>query len=129
MNALDAASRQTELADQRQALDADAWFTALDNRVLQVGTDTCIAQVLGIHISPTGLWLQLSCADEADRSVVVQVTAATRVEDVLNRLRRDPPTGSPLEILDCSKTATPDLGARHLAMTERRQSARTRRAL
>ena len=55
---------------------------------------------MGIHSSPDGLWIQLSCEGYTEISVVVHVTAATRVEDVLHRLEIDPPVGRPLEILD-----------------------------
>ena len=80
--------------------DADAWFSALDGRTIELGPTTYTARVLGIHTSPDGLWIQLSCDGDTDISVVVHVTPATRVEDVLLRLKVDPPVGRPLEVVD-----------------------------
>jgi hypothetical protein len=80
--------------------DADAWFAALDDRTIELGPATCTARVLGIHTGPDGLWIQLSCEGGSDLNVVVHVTAETRVEDVLQRLKVDPPVGRPLEMID-----------------------------
>ena len=80
--------------------DADAWFAALDDRTIELGPATCTARVLGIHTGPEGLWIQLSCEGNSDLSVVVHVTATTRVEDVLLRLKTDPPVARPLEVID-----------------------------
>jgi hypothetical protein len=80
--------------------DADAWFSALDDRTIELGPTTCMARVQGIHTGPDGLWIQLSCEGHTEISVVVHVTTATRVEDVLIRLKTDPPVGQPLEIVD-----------------------------
>ena len=97
--------------------DADAWFIALDHRTIELGPATCTARVLGIHTSPDGLWIQLSCEGHTEVSVVVHVTAATRVEDVLLRLKTDPPVGRPLEVVDMhgrlSTPATARLGRGH----------------
>lgn len=100
MNALDTTNRPDVPHSARLGLDADAWFAALDNRLLQLGPDTYIAQVLGIHISHSGLWIQVSCAEDPAMNVVLVVSATTRIDDVLERLRTDPPTGYPLEIIE-----------------------------
>lgn len=92
MNTLDIPNRSGGPHSERLGLDADAWFTALDNRVVQVGSDTCITRVLGIHVGPSGLWIQVSCADDTATSVVLAVSAATQVDDVMERLRTNPPT-------------------------------------
>jgi hypothetical protein len=109
MNALDTPNRSGVPQGERLGLDADAWFAALDNREVQVGSETCIAQVLGIHISPSGLWIQMSCADDPAMNVVLVVSAATRIDDVLERLRTDPPIGHPLEIIEL-RVPVPDDG-------------------
>ena len=80
--------------------DADAWFSALDDRTIELGSTSYTARVLGIHTSPDGLWVQLSCDGDTDISLVVHVRPATRVEDVLLRLKADPPVGRPLEVID-----------------------------
>jgi hypothetical protein len=100
MNALDTPNRSGIPSSERLGLDADAWFAALDGRAVQVGSDKCITQVLGIHESPSGLWIQVSCADDPVMNVVLVVSATTRIDDVLERLRADPPTGNPLEIIE-----------------------------
>jgi hypothetical protein len=100
MNALDTPNRSGAPHSERLGLDADAWFAALDSRVMQVGPETCIMQVLGIHVSPSGLWIQASCADDSSMNVVLVVSATTRIDDVLERLRTEPPTGNPLEIIE-----------------------------
>jgi hypothetical protein len=80
--------------------NADAWFSALDDRTIELGPTTCMARVQGIHPGPDGLWIQLSCEGHTEISVVVHVTTATRVEDVLLRLKTDPPVGRPLEMVE-----------------------------
>lgn len=100
MNALDTPNSSGVPDSERLGLDADAWFEASDNRVLHVGADTCIGQVLGIHISHSGLWIQLACAEDPAMNVVLVVSATTRIDDVLEKLRTDPPTGNPLEIIE-----------------------------
>ena len=80
--------------------DADAWFAALDDRSIELGAVACTARVLGIHTGPDGLWIQLSCEGYTEVDVVIHVTAATRVDDVLLRLKTDPPVGRPLEVID-----------------------------
>jgi len=100
MNALDTPNRSGVPHSERLGLDADAWFAALDSRVVQVGSDPCTMQVLGIHVSPSGLWIQVSCADDSSMNVVLVVSTTTRIDDVLERLRTEPPTGHPLEIIE-----------------------------
>ena len=45
--------------------EADAWFMALDGRVVRVGDDTCLLRIEGIHNSGSTLWLQVSLFDES----------------------------------------------------------------
>ena len=80
--------------------DADAWFSALDDRTIELGRNRCLARVQGIHANGDGLWIQLTCEGHQEVSVVVRVTSATRVDDVLQRLKADGPVGRPLEIID-----------------------------
>ena len=100
MSAIGTLVRQHVQPSDPPGSDADAWFAALDDRTIELGPATCTARVLGIHTGPDGLWIQLSCEGDSEISVVVHVTAATRVEDVLLRLKTDPPVGRPLEIID-----------------------------
>lgn len=100
VSALDLEAREDFRPNDPPGSDADAWFSALDDRTIELGPATCIARVLGIHIGADGLWIQLACEGTAETSVVVHVTSATRVEEVLHRLKVDPPVGRPLEVLD-----------------------------
>ena len=100
MSALDIQAREPVRSGDSPGSDADAWFTALDERTIELGPVACTARVMGIHTCPDGLWIQLSCEGCPDISVVVHVTPATRVEDVLQRLKNDPPVGRPLEVID-----------------------------
>ena len=100
VSALDIQARERVRPGDSPGSDADAWFAALDDRTIELGPVSCTARVLGIHTGPDGLWIQLTCEGSPDISVVVHVTPATRVEDVLQRLKVDPPVGRPLEIID-----------------------------
>ena len=100
VSSLDTHAREHVRPGDLPGSDADSWFSALDDRTLELGPVTCTARVYGIHTGPDGLWIQLSCEGNTDISVVVHVTAATRVEDVLRRLKIDPPVGRPLEVID-----------------------------
>lgn len=101
MSALDLEAREDFRRNDPPGSDADAWFSALDDRTIEMGPATCVARVMGIHVTADGLWIQLACiVGTQETSMVVHVTPATRVEDVVSRLKTDPPLGRPLEILD-----------------------------
>jgi hypothetical protein len=100
VSALDTQPQEQLRRNDPPGSDADAWFSALDDRTIELGRGTCTARVLGIHSGADGLWIQLSCEGEPDASVVIHVTSATRVEEVLQRLKSQPPVGRPLEIID-----------------------------
>ena len=85
--------------------DADAWFAALDGRLLVIGPNTCIVRVMGIHAEGANLWIQLECSDQPERSVVLQVSATHTTEDVLAVLGSRTPCDSPLEIIRVPPTA------------------------
>jgi hypothetical protein len=114
VGALDIQAREHPRHSDPPGADADAWFSALDDRAIELGSGACITRVVGIHASPDGLWIQLTWADQPEVSVVVHVTSATRVEEVLHRLKVDPPLGRPLEVIDMegphSTPATTRLG-------------------
>jgi hypothetical protein len=86
---------------------ADMWFLVLDQRMLHVGLDTWIVQVLGIHSSPEGLWIQLASIDEPHRSFVLQVDDHTTVADVTAVLRARTSAPEPLEIIRVPKADRP----------------------
>ena len=90
VSALDTHARDHVQPTDPPVSDADAWFSALDGRTIELGPSTYTALVLGIHTSPDGLWIQLSCEGDTDISVVVHVTPATRVEDVTEEVNSIP---------------------------------------
>jgi len=79
--------------------EADAWFMALDGRVVRVGDDTGVLRVEGIHGQGSTLWIQVSLFDDAVPGVVLQVDACQSQQDVFAALRHYQLTGVPLEII------------------------------
>mgnify|MGYP003577513510 CR=1 FL=1 len=61
----------------------DWWFEALDQRSLDVGTEHVTLQVVGIHDEDRNLWVQIECAEDAQRCVVVRVCADLTVDEAL----------------------------------------------
>jgi hypothetical protein len=88
--------------DTALGTDADAWFMALDGRVVRVGGDTCILRVEGIHGNGSTLWIQVGIFDEDTPGVVLQVEACHSQLDVFEALRGYEMTGVPLEIIKIS---------------------------
>jgi hypothetical protein len=62
---------------------ADQWFAALDQRYIETGDRRWVAQVLGVHRAPDGLWVQLAPNDDPGATIVLHLSMRTRVEDVL----------------------------------------------
>lgn len=102
MDALDLNLSPATRHDAVLGTDADAWFMALDERTVQVGPDTCVARVLGIHAKGPMLWIQLALCDDDETGFVLQVNAGHSVGDVLATLKRCPPKGTPLEVIPVS---------------------------
>jgi len=85
--------------DTALGTDADAWFIALDGRVVRVGDDTGILRIEGIHSQGATLWIQVSLFDDAVPGVVLQVEGCHSQHDVFETLRHYELTGVPLEII------------------------------
>jgi len=81
---------------------ADDWFFALDQQPIGTGPDRRVLQVLGIHRDGGGLWIQLAPDDDPFATIVVRVSAATQLPDVLHALEhRSHGDGRP-EVVDLS---------------------------
>ena len=120
MDALDTQLGSADRVAAQPSSAADAWFRALDGRIVQIGATTCMTQVLGIHGAGSELWIQMACAENPQLSVVLHIGAATRIEDVVERLTTDPPTGRPLEVISFATGADQALAdATALARTAR----------
>jgi|SRR5688572_30473745 len=105
MDALDTQSGAAAPVAAQPDTAADAWFRALDGRIVQIGTTTCMTQVLGIHGEGSELWIQVGCAENPQLSAVLHVGPATRLEEVVERLTTDPPIGRPLEVISFTSEA------------------------
>jgi hypothetical protein len=79
--------------------DADAWFMALDGRVVRIGDDTGVMRVEGIHSQGSTLWIQVALFDDSVPGVVLQVDGTQCPQDVFSTLRHYELTGVPLEII------------------------------
>ena len=106
MDAVDLHPLTVTATDIALGTDADAWFMALDSRVVRVGSDTGILRVEGIHGSGSTLWIQVSLADDDTPGVVLQVEASHNQHDVFESLKGYELTGVPLEIIRITSTRT-----------------------
>ena len=79
--------------------EADAWFMALDSRVVRVGDDTCLLRIEGIHSCRSTLWIQVSLFEESTPGVVLQVHGGLSLHDVVETLKSVVLSGVPLEII------------------------------
>ena len=99
MEAVDLHPLTLSSADSALGSDADTWFMALDGRVVQVGDDTGILRIDGIHGQGSTLWIQVSLFDDSVPGLVLQVDARHSQRDVFDALRHYELTGVPLEIV------------------------------
>ena len=99
MDAVDLHPLTLSPADTALGSDADAWFMALDGRVVRVGEDTGILRIEGIHGQGSTLWIQVSLFDDSVPGVVLQVEACHSQHDVVETLRHYELAGVPLEII------------------------------
>ena len=99
MDAVDLHPLTVSPTDTALGTEADAWFMALDGRVVRVGSDTGILRVEGIHAQGATLWIQVSLFDDTVPGVVLQVEACHSQHDVFEALRHYELTGVPLEII------------------------------
>ncbi len=99
MDAVDLHPLTAAHADAPLGTEADAWFMALDGRVVRVGDDTCLLRIEGIHSSGSTLWLQVSLFEESTPGVVLQVHAGLSHHDVVETLKGCELSGVPLEII------------------------------
>jgi len=79
--------------------EADAWFMALDGRMVRVGNDTGLLRIEGIHSRGSTLWIQVSLFDRSTPGVVLQVDAGLSPHDVVETLQDCELAGVPLEII------------------------------
>lgn len=63
--------------------EAHQWFSVLDQRLLSVGTERWLTQVLGIHQDGSDIWIQLQPLREQLRDFTIRVRPGTSVEEVI----------------------------------------------
>ena len=80
---------------------ADDWFFALDQRRIGAGSAAWVAQVFGVHRENGELWVQLAPLDRPASAIVLHVSPATHLDDVLEALeRRQPASEGKPEVID-----------------------------
>ena len=65
---------------------ADSWFSMLDQRCFRSGADRWTALVTGIHLAGRDIWIQLECALNVHRSLVLHITPETTLHDVVSAI-------------------------------------------
>jgi hypothetical protein len=65
---------------------ADSWFSMLDQRCFRSGAERWTALVTGIHLVGRDIWIQLECALNVHRSLVLHITPETTLHDVLSAI-------------------------------------------
>ena len=105
MDALDLHPLNPLSAATALGADRDAWFVALDGRAIWVGTETCIARVMGIHDGGSMLWIQLALFDDSLPGVVLQVDGTHTLHDALDSLQDYALTNRPVEVIRVESAA------------------------
>jgi hypothetical protein len=75
------------------------WFEALDERRVDAGASSWVAQVIGIHEVRPHLWIQLESVDTT-RRVVLHVTLETRLDEALAAIADSPCDAHRLTFID-----------------------------
>lgn len=89
---------------------ADRWFSALDQRLIGIGANAWVAQVLGVHGERDGLWIQLAPVNDPFATVVLHLASTTSIEDALVALdRHSRPIDGGQAIIDLATPASLDL--------------------
>src|SRR5687767_9682933 len=64
----------------------DRWFTALEHRLIQVGTEQRPLHILGIHLDNRDVWIQTTPLDRSDRDCVIRCENHQQPLEVLANL-------------------------------------------
>jgi hypothetical protein len=80
---------------------ADQWFAALDQHPIGSGQDGWVAQVLAVHTERDGIWVQVAPVDDPSSTIVLHVSSATHLDDVVTALERQSrPSEGPPAVID-----------------------------
>jgi hypothetical protein len=67
---------------------ADRWFAALDQRQIGSGDERWTAQVVAVHHEADGLWVQVAPVSDLSATILIHVSAATSLDEVLDTLEK-----------------------------------------
>jgi hypothetical protein len=67
---------------------ADRWFSALDQRQIGTGDGRWTAQVVAVHHELDGLWVQVAPVSDLSATILIHVSAATSLDEVLDTLEK-----------------------------------------
>ena len=67
---------------------ADRWFSALDQRQIGTGDGRWTAQVVAVHHEVDGLWVQVAPVYDLSATILIHVSAATSLDEVLDTLEK-----------------------------------------
>lgn len=68
---------------------ADAWFAALDRRLLSVGALQFTLQVLGVHVDAFNTWIQVALLECPGSSLLLSLTPAASSGDAVDILHSE----------------------------------------
>jgi len=74
---------ETHSLSPARATAEDQWFAALDNRLVQVGTEPRRLRVLGVHRDGQEIWIQLTTLNESDHDFVIRCWHHQQPDEVL----------------------------------------------
>ena len=66
--------------------EAHQWFSLLDQRLMSVGTERWLTQVLGIHQDGPDVWIQLQPLREQLRDFTIRIRPGASVDEVLTSI-------------------------------------------
>lgn len=69
--------------DDASRAQAHQWFSVLDQRLLSVGSERWLTQVLGIHEDGSDVWIQVQPLREQLRDFTIRVQPGMTVDEVV----------------------------------------------
>lgn len=73
-------------ADEDRTL-ADRWFRALDQRRIRAGAQRWTAQVVGVHVDFSDVWIQIASLEAPDVSLVLHMSERTTLHEAITAMR------------------------------------------
>ena len=86
-------------ADAARQVLAQRWFRALDHRRIDVGSQSWVALVTGVHMDHGNAWIQIADEGSLERSLVLHVFPSTTWEQAATSMRAMPNVGDLIPIV------------------------------